>query len=412
VEENNRATILKAAKDRARQSEEQHRVQMIADSIGERRERDLLDLLSQIEQERGWSETVEHLMKAQGFIYALPIGTGSSRITVEPLKYREMLFSTLGCNGLEPVLISTSELLNRMKEESSLIDASVSLRNYIESVVKEQIETGDILFFSTNEFGTQITEDISQLIESMTQKRIQQLHLGRRDDKVNIAPLWQCENSRLILSELGVKGYVIDVKQLDEVLSVIQFPISIKDVEQFTSSQSRPEYPSNEEYRNLHRCIINHDTEGLCSLSSRHSLPTLRFLLEEVLDFYTKEPLSDRYRRILNLIHMHVRIRTLDSIQLLESLTSLKDIRIATVAITALGNYYNESAAAALVELLCRSRNREIVRTATGAILNVGKKCPETYSVIMANLESSTCKQKGRLKRLLRDLGKKPQLYY
>jgi hypothetical protein len=412
MEENNRATILKAAKDRARQSEEQYRVQMIADSIGERRNRDLLDLLSQIEQERGWSETVEYLMKAQGFIYALPIGTGPSKITVEPLKYREMLFSVLGCNGLEPVSIGTSEILNRMKEEPSLIDASVSVRSYIESVVKKQAETGDVLFFSTNEFDTQIAEDVSQLIESVTQRRTQGLLLERKDGKVNIVPLWQCESSRLILSELGVKGYVIDLKQLDEVLSVIQYPISIKDVRKFTSSQSRPEYPSNEMYLDLHRYIINHDTEGLCLLSSRHSLPTLRFLFEEVLDLYTKEPLSDRYRQILNLIHMHVRIRTLDSIQLLESLMSLKDIRIASVAITALGNYYNESAAAALVELLCRSRNREIVKTATSAILNVSKKCPEAYSVIMTNLESSNCRQKGRLKRLLRELEKRPQLYY
>jgi hypothetical protein len=412
MEENNRAAILKAAKDRARQSEERHRVQMIADAIGERRDRDLLDLLSQIEQEKNWAEAVKHLIKAQDFIYDLPIGTGPSKTKVESLKFREMLFLILGCNGLEPVCISTSELLNRMKEESSLIDASNTAHQYIESITKEQVESGDLLFFSTNEYGAQISDSISRLIEGLKQEMFQELLLEKKNNQVNITPLWQHETSRLLLSELGVKGQIVDLKQLNGVLSVIQFPVSMADISEFASLESKSRYPSNEEYHNLHRFIINHDTEGLCHLSSRHALPTLRFLLEEVLNLYIRDSSSDRYRQILNLIHMHVRVRTLDSIQLLESLTILKDIRISSVAITALGNYYNQSAAAALVELLCRSRNREIVKTTTDAILNVAKRCPETYSVIMTNLESSNCKQRGRLKRILRELKKKQGLYY
>jgi hypothetical protein len=411
MEENNRNAILKAAKDRARQSEEQHRVQMIADAIGERRDRDLLDLLSHIEQERSWAEAVEHLIKAQDFDYALPMGTGSSKTKVEPLKFREMLFLILSCNGLEPVSISTIELLNQMKEESSLIDAAITAHHHIESVTKEQVESGDILFFSANEYGAEISDNISQLIEDVKQEKSLEILLEKRNDQVDITPLWQHESSRLLLSELGVKGQIVDLKQISEVLPVIQLPVSITDVDQFTSFKSKPLYPSNGEYHNLHRFIINHDTEGLCHLSSRHALPTIRFLLGDVLNLYTKEPLSDRYRQILNLIHAHVRIRTEDSIQLLESLTALKDIRIISVAITALGNFYNQSAAAALVELLCRSRNREIVKATTDAILNVAKRCPETYSVIMTNLESSNCKQRGRLKQILRRL-KKQGMYY
>jgi hypothetical protein len=411
MNENKRNAILKAAKDRARQSEEQHRVQMIADAIGERRDRDLLDLLSQIEQERSWAEAVEHLTKAQDSDYALPIGTGSSKTKVEPLKFREMLFLTFSCNGLEPVSISTIELLNQMKEESSLVDATITARHHIESMTKEQVESGDVLFFSANEYGAQISDNVSQLIEDVKQETFQDFLLEKRDNQVDITPLWQHESSRLLLSELGVKGQIVDLKQLNEVLPVIQLPVSMINVNQFRSFESKPRYPSNVEYHNLHRFIINHDTEGLCHLSSRHALPTIRFLLEEVLNLYAEEPLSDRYRQVLNLINAHVRIRTEDSIQLLESLTALKDIRIISVAITALGNFYNQSAAAALVELLCRSRNREIVKTTTGAILNVAKRCPETYSVIMTNLESSNCKQRGRLKQILREL-KKQGLYY
>ena len=67
VDDDNRAAILKAAKERAKQSEEMHIVQSLADAVGERRDRDLLDLLSHIEQERGWADALEFLMRAQGF---------------------------------------------------------------------------------------------------------------------------------------------------------------------------------------------------------------------------------------------------------------------------------------------------------------------------------------------------------
>jgi hypothetical protein len=410
-EGNDRSAILRTAKDRAMQSEEQQRLHMIADAIGERRDRDLLDILSQIEQERGWSEVVEHLVKARKFVYTLPVGVGPFKTEVEPLKFREMLFAMLGCTGLEPVSISTSELLDWMKDKSSLAKASVSAHAHIESIVKKQVETGDTLFFNADEFGNQITEGIRQIIERAMNKGTRELALEKKNDKINISLLWQCETSRAVLSELGIKGNLIDLKQMDEVLSVIQFSIPIKNVKQF-SSQTKSKYPSNTEYNDLHHYIVTHDIQGICSLSSRHSIPTLRFILQKALDDYNTEPSSDKYRQVVNLIHMHVRIRTPDSIQFLESLMGLKDLRIATAAITALGNYYNESAAAALTELLCKSRNREIVKTTVSAISNVGKKCPETYLAIMTNLESPDCRQKGKLRRLLNDLVKKQRLYY
>ncbi|PNX50743.1 MAG: hypothetical protein BV458_12685, partial [Thermoplasmata archaeon M9B2D] len=157
TEDDNRAIILKAVKDRVRQSEEQQRVQMIADAIGERRDRDLLDVLSSIEQERGWPETVNHLMKAQHFSYAIPIGTGSPKSKIEDLKFREMLFSVLGFRGLEPIPTTTEDLLTRMKDECSLVDASDSLRDYAESIAYDQIESGDTLFFDSSDFDIQVS---------------------------------------------------------------------------------------------------------------------------------------------------------------------------------------------------------------------------------------------------------------
>jgi hypothetical protein len=412
TEEDNRATVLKAVKDRVRQSEEFQRVQMLADSIGDRRDRDLLDLLSWIEQERGWPETLKHLLRAQDFSYSLPIGTGPNTSKVENLKFREMLFSAFGCRGLESISTSTGDLLTFIENERSLIDASNSLRNHIESIARNQIESGDTLFFDLNDLDFQVSEDIAQLIERMRNEEIQGIVLERKAGKINIAPLWQCETGREALSACGIKGYIIDSKRLEEVLSVIQFPVAINNVAEYSDIQREPEYPSNILYRNLHDYIINQDDEGLSTLSSRYSFPTLRSMLEEALDTYNKDPSSENYRKVLHLIHIQVRVRALESIQLLEGLAHLKNVRISTVAIAALGNYYHESAVSALIEILCTNRNQEIIRATVNSILNIGKRCLETVLVITNALESSTCSHKGRLKRVLRKLEKKKRLYY
>jgi hypothetical protein len=412
TEDDNHTTILKAVKDRIRQSEERECAQILADAIGERRDRDLLDLLSWIEQERGWPETLKHLIKAQDFSYSLPIGAGPNRTKVENLKFREMLFSAFGCRGLESIATSTEELLTFIKDEQSLIDASYSLRNHIESIARNQIESGDTLFFNSNDLDIQVSKDIIRLIEQMRYEEIQEIILERKAGRINIAPLWQCETSRQILAEYGIKGYIIDSSQLGEVLSVIQFPVTINDVNQYSGSHKKSEYPSNILYRNLHNYIINQDDEGLSALSSKHSFYTLKFMIEEALDTYSKDPSSENYRRVLHLIQIQVRVRALESVQLLEGLAYLKNVRISTVAITALGNYYYESAVSALIELLCTSKSREIVRTTTRAILNIGKRCPETASAITVALDSSNCMHKGRLQRLWRELRKKRRLYY
>jgi hypothetical protein len=412
TEEDNRATVLKAVKDRVRQSEDFQRVQMLADSIGDRRDRDLLDLLSWIEEEKGWPETLKHLLRAQDFSYSLPIGAGPNRTKVENLKFREMLFSVFGCRGLESISTSTSDLLAFIENERSLIDASNSLRNHVESIARNQIESGDTLFFDFNDLDFQVSKDIARLIERMRNEEIQGIMLERKADRINIAPLWQCETGRQALSTCGIKGYVIDSKRLEEVLSVIQFPVGVNKVAEYSDIQREPEYPSNILYRNLHNYIINQDDEGLSTLSSRHSFPTLRSMLEEALDTYNKDPSSENYRKVLHLIHIQVRVRTLESVQLLERLAHLKNIRISSVAIVALGNYYHESAVSALIEILCTDRNQEIVRTAASSILNIGKRCPETVSVITNALESSACSHKGRLKRVLKRLEKKKSFYY
>jgi hypothetical protein len=96
----------------------------------------------------------------------------------------------------------------------------------------------------------------------------------------------------------------------------------------------------------------------------------------------------------------------------LEEFARSKDTRIATTAITALGNFYNESTASALVDLLCETKNHEIVNTTVRAIKNVSKRCFETKYVIKNAIELTSCTNIGRLKRLSKEIWKEKDDYY
>ena len=91
AKDNNRESILQAVKERVKQSEELQLTQMIVDAIGERRNRDLSDLVSEIEQDRGWPVVLTHLSRANQIHYTLPIGAGPNKTLIEDLKYREIL---------------------------------------------------------------------------------------------------------------------------------------------------------------------------------------------------------------------------------------------------------------------------------------------------------------------------------
>jgi hypothetical protein len=130
------------------------------------------------------------------------------------------------------------------------------------------------------------------------------------------------------------------------------------------------------------------------------------------LDSYKDSNSSSTFREILSCVNAHVRVRTPESILLLENLTRSKDIRIVTTAITALGNFYNESSASVLVDLLCATKNKEVANTTTRAIKNVGKKCFETKYIVKNAIESSSCVNIGRLKRLYKEIWKEIDDYY
>ncbi len=407
-----RESILLAVKERVRQSEDQQLTQMVADAIGERRYRDLKDLISQIEQDRGWAESLKHLSKAKEFSYPLPIGAGPNKTLIENLKYRDTLFTILDCGGFEPISLATEEILLRLENEDSLLDASRVFQTMCESSALKQIKSGDTLFFDLMYFESSAPTDVTDLLEISQQNEVTNLSLSKHGDEIDILPLWHCEKGRQALSQLGIKGTLIDTETFGIVISVIHEDISITESQEPSKTQRSLNQPSHPQYQTLLTSIINQDIESLYSMSSKHSHHTLKSTLEETLDSYKRNSSSTNFRNVLLSVNAHIRVRTTESIMLLEELTHSKDTRIATTAITALGNYYQESAVSALVDLLCETKNREVENTTMRAIKNVSKRCFETKYVLKSALESTMCTNIGRLKRLYKDLWKEEDDYY
>ena len=117
-------------------------------------------------------------------------------------------------------------------------------------------------------------------------------------------------------------------------------------------------------------------------LGSKHAIPTLDNILYDDLRNYEIDSSSNNYQQILKKINCHVAIRDLSSIPILEQLSQFKDERMAIVAIIALGNYYHESAALAMINLVCNNKNNEVIRKSLTALENLCNYYPETITII------------------------------
>jgi hypothetical protein len=146
-------------------------------------------------------------------------------------------------------------------------------------------------------------------------------------------------------------------------------------------------------------------------LASRHSLPTLNTLLDEASSQYNNSTTTADFKKILQCINAHIAVRALDSVIVLEKTSHMKNPRIATMAILAIGNFYHESAAAILVDKLCSSKNREIKETTAKSIETLYKRCPEADYVISSRLDGE-CTNRGKLIKLQRHLRKGRNKYY
>ncbi|MBE0527135.1 MAG: hypothetical protein IH631_09345, partial [Candidatus Thorarchaeota archaeon] len=182
AEDKDRKSVLRVVKERVKQSEELQLTQMIVDAIGERRNRDLSDLLSQIEQDQGWSVALKHLSQARKLPYTLPIGAGPQKTLIEDLKYRETIFTVLDCNGFEPIPLTIEEILSRLENEDYLVDASQSFRIECESMTIKQIESGDSLFFNSANADSSISVDMIEFLERVQSDEISNLSLNKHSN--------------------------------------------------------------------------------------------------------------------------------------------------------------------------------------------------------------------------------------
>jgi len=415
AEKNSRDRLFRAVRERIKESNDQDLILMIVNAIGDRRYRDLVDTIANIESEDGWSTALEFLTKAQNQKYSSPITIGQGKTNLEELKYREMVFELLSCRGLEPIITDTTELLKELDDESSLIDASRVLVLKLEELAVEQIQTGDTLFFDLSD-NVSVSQKTVNLLNQKSSENIHSISLERNENLINIEPLWYSEYGRLALSALGIKGNVVNPDVLDSVLSVIQIPTTIKtrivDVSSFTDTEEETwSRPSNRVYRKMHTHLIHHKVNELSLLASRHTIPLLNTLLDEASSTYEDSSSTTGYKEILDYINAHISVRDVESLLVLEKSSQMKNTRIATTAILAIGNFYHESSVAILVQLLCTQKNEEIEKVVMRAIENVYKKCPEADHVINDSLDTE-CRNRGKLKKLYRRLNREKPLYY
>ncbi|MFW9973680.1 MAG: hypothetical protein ACFFDQ_00215 [Candidatus Thorarchaeota archaeon] len=415
TDESSRDRIFKAVKERIKEMDEKERIQLVANAIGDRRIKDLVDITARIESEDGWPTALEYLRKAKHQKYFSPLTIGQDRRNLEELKYREMVFELLSCKGLEPITTETTDLLKQLDDERSLIDASRSLLSEIEQLAVEQIETGDTLFFDFPEYTT-VSQKIVMLLDQVRSENFSNISLKQTEDLINVGPLWYSEYGRLAMAALGIKGLFVNSDTLDHILSIMQISNSIKSsITKTTFSKQTNEEswspPTNPVYKELHTSLINHDINELSLLASRHSILLLNTLLDEAITVYDKSPSTNGYKEILNCINAHISIRDIESITTLEKSSQMKNKRIATMAILALGTFYHESSTAVLVKLLCTNKGKATENVLVKAIGNVYKKCPEAEYVILNTLDSE-CKNHGKLMRTYKRFAKEKPSYY
>ena len=413
VKENPLDRLLKKSRKRVAEIRNRDKLDEIANAIGDRRERDLLDLLANIEVKNGWETVVQFLIESANSTYSAPIGTGENQRRIEPLKYREVIFAIFSSAGLEPVNHDTVALLDELRAEESMVSATHTFAARVQNLAIEQFQSGDALFFDLTSVSSSLPTDLIEMAEATHKKRMRKLIIPVGRNQAHVKQLWYSEYGRTALAEQGAKGNELLLSDLDSVLSVIQLRTGRRPM---TNEDDSPlevpaTSPANADYGNLLTMLITQDINGLGLLGSKYAHPLLNTVLESAVVDYQQDESNNPFRRFISCINSHVQVRSLNSLATFERIMRLDNSRLATPVTIALGNFYHESAASVLVELACGTRNKEVEAASLISVANIHRKCPEV-EVVLDTVLASECRNRGRLRRLQKKLLKTSRRKY
>ncbi len=401
--------LRRSAKRYIEKKSEKELLELIVNCIGERRSNDLLDILASEESKRGWQKVVFDIKHILGMRYSIPLGFTKNKLEIEELKFREVIFDTLGCRGLEAIPLSIDLILEKLNTCENMTEAQNTLAVLCEEGLNELISKGALLFFDSSEFAATIKSELLSQIESRQEQNISQLYLSRDDQYIDITALWHTELGRRALLNIGIKGTKITETQMDLVISVLQVSRETKKylMESLSENKQAIETKSlNPLYNELLQYMIEWNISGLRSLGSRFAIPLFRHITIFSFEKYSTTEDSKTYNEYLESLKNHVLVRTSESLEILEYLSQKSDPRIASPAITYLGNFYTATVSSILVDLVCSSKKKVIQHTAVTALKNVQTRCPETKNIVELALKAD-CQNRGRLLKFYRDLWQK-----
>jgi len=376
---------MKASKQRIEEIEEERVIQEICNAIGERRVKDLVDIISKIESSSDWQTAVEYLLGASKKEYPIPVGSTSIQTMLEPLKFREVLFDLFGCAGLEPIFDNTERLLHILRSSRSFIDAQSLFKSTVESAALESISHGNSLFFDIEFIHSDISDELRKSIGKAHEESVKDLRFEVHDGSIDILPFWYTEYGRLALSELGISTTSISVDEFEMVLSVLHVSKGIKEHlrKSIDQKSDKSHSISNPLYNDLLNSIISVDIETMQELGSRHACPTLNHELRKYVDDYKATKRSNEYRNLLKILRSHIAVRWVDSVIAISELVEFPDNRIVYDTIRTLGNFYYESTISTLLGIYCNTTQHEVRCTILDTISHLRMRCPEAKTIVL-----------------------------
>jgi hypothetical protein len=380
---------MTAARSLAHRAERLALINRMVEAIGDRRSRDFLDLVAGCESQLGWEYTSDIVSDASAEFCLSPRPNTLQVLPFQPLKLREMTFGLMACDGLEPAALDLKEALESVSTEKSLADARRAFSHVVIESLSTQVSSGDTLFLDSQTDG--LPDDLKRLIETTQASDIKVSAVIEAEDSLDLSALWLAECGRRVLTDLGVKGYSIPARDRS-LLEVIQVSLGSA-VRVLNTSEQNHEVPSfvrptHSEYLRLHRAMIEHDLTEISVLGSALSAPVLNIVARDTLSEYEKSLNSSSYRQLLLCVDAMVAVRATDSISTIAELMETGDPRVSFPAVNALGNFYQESSAAILIEKIQSSRNRQFKEACCLALEHIHERTPIAEPLILEAIES------------------------